>query len=146
MSCCNKNRTNKQIDRMQKIVLSQWDKLSDADLERLSDTLSDLQNRIEDRMESARKHREKRWKKPLVRAYKEQRKTLDDLVNRTGEQISERTQQWSEHAQQTGEQVEHVAARAEELAKERPAYGLAAGMIVGALLTLAVMLRLTARE
>lgn len=147
---CKRNHTAKQVERIQKTMLTQWDKLSDADLETLSGSLSDLQSRIEERLESTRKQQEKRWKKPLTCAWRRQRQALNDAVSRTGEQLGERAQQWSEQASeqasQVSDQAEQVAARAEALAKEQPLYSLLTGLVLGALVTLLVVVRFNTRR
>ena len=103
--------------------MERWEKLSDRDLETLSNTFDELQEMLGKRYEQKRKQARVDLK-PLMSAVEAKREVLDDVVTTATQQISK----------QAGE----LTVQAGKTMQQKPWVAVLAGMAVGLLVVFTV--------
>ncbi len=107
-----KNRDmEKRVRQIREAVTERWEKLSDRDLETLSNTFNELQEMLGKRYEQKRKQARLDLK-PLISAYEEKREVLDDVVSTATQQFGKQASELTVHAGKTMQQKPWVAALA----------------------------------
>jgi ElaB/YqjD/DUF883 family membrane-anchored ribosome-binding protein len=101
----------KRVRQIREAVMERWEKLSDRDLETLSNTFSDLQEMVSKRYEQKRKQARLDLK-PLMSAYEAKREVLDDVVSTATHQIGKQAGELTVQAGKTMQQKPWVAALA----------------------------------
>jgi len=119
-----KNRDmEKRVRQIREAVMERWEKLSDRDLETLSNTFNELQEMLGKRYEQKRKQTRVDLK-PLMSAVEAKREVLDDVVTTATQQISK----------QAGE----LTVQAGKTMQQKPWVAVLAGMAVGLLVVFTV--------